>query len=102
MNNEPQTGATTHADLPPAAPPCSIAPLMERVAAAIMDGRAGEDRQLVEAMLALAPDHAPALHLAGIAHARTGDFSGAIELLEKALRLQPETGPWLRDLATAQ
>ena len=55
----------------------------------IQTGRADEAAQVVEAMLAFAPAHAPLWREAGLLHAHLGNLQAAVDALERYLAQEP-------------
>ena len=64
-------------------------------------GRAADAARCYHSLLARQPDPADALHLFGVLHFRNGYFARAVELIGRAVSLQPETAAYHANLAEA-
>jgi tetratricopeptide (TPR) repeat protein len=73
-----------------------------REATASLDrGRNAEGEQVMRAVLALAPDHAGATHLLGVALMRQEKVADALPWLRKAAAMRPDDADTLRNLGDA-
>jgi tetratricopeptide (TPR) repeat protein len=75
---------------------------MEAAARAIRDGASALAQELLDAVLAQAPDHPEALRLLGILHTRVRRYDAAREALARALEQWPEDPLALTDLGNAE
>ena len=73
---------------------------LARAQAATQAKRFGEAAGICNDVLAMAPDHAPALALQGKIAAHTNDPERGIALLERAVTLQPGVASWYANLGT--
>ncbi len=64
-------------------------------------GHSADAARCYHSLLAEQPDHADALHLFGVLHYENGYFARAIELIGRAVALQPETALYHANLAEA-
>jgi predicted O-linked N-acetylglucosamine transferase (SPINDLY family) len=64
-------------------------------------GRLGEAEQIYQQILAAAPSCAEALHLLGIVRLQHRDFPGAIEQIERAIRIDPGQAVFFSNLGEA-
>ena len=65
-------------------------------------GRSADAARCYHTLLARQPDHADALHLFGVLHYQNGYSVRAVELIGRAVALQPETAAYHANLAEAQ
>ena len=64
-------------------------------------GRSADAARCYHTLLARQPDHADALHLFGVLHHQNGYFPRAVELIGRAVALQPESAAYHANLAEA-
>jgi Tfp pilus assembly protein PilF len=90
------------ATAPPAARPGgeTVEQALTRAQAAAQAKRYGEASGICNDVLAVAPDHPPALALLGIISALQGDPDRGIGLLERATTLRPGNASWYAHLAS--
>ncbi len=65
------------------------------------EGRSADAARCYHSLLAHQPDHADALHLFGVLHYENGYFARAVELIGRAVALQPDTARYHANLAEA-
>lgn len=75
--------------------------LLRRAIEAHRNGRTREAETLYELILAANPDGSDACHLLGVLKLQNGDAASAVELIERATRLQPRNWVFLANLAQA-
>lgn len=75
-----------------------LATALEQLAKLEQSGKLLEADDLANRMLAAMPDHPHILHLSGIVAYRNGRHTQAIELMEKAQKLAPETPLYPRNM----
>jgi predicted O-linked N-acetylglucosamine transferase (SPINDLY family) len=76
--------------------------LVERARESLLLRDPAEAVRLIEQVLETDPEHAEALHVAGLAAGLQGRFEDAIDLLLRALQNRPEQHSWLKDLGMLQ
>jgi tetratricopeptide (TPR) repeat protein len=69
----------------------NLLPLLQRAVAAQRAGNIADAELLCKAILLAQPDHGPALHLLGVIAHRQGRNKAALENIERALALGPES-----------
>lgn len=81
-------------------PDMDISSLLRQAVDLHTNGQLEQARRAYEHILSLGPDNAQALHLLGVLHAQAGDVSTAATLQGRAVALEPDTLPFVRDLCT--
>ena len=74
----------------------SVSEKLAKASAARREGRLTDSRRLLEEIVAVAPDHGPALNLLGLVAASQGDAAGGLRFLQRAAAADPKAPPvWL-------
>jgi predicted O-linked N-acetylglucosamine transferase (SPINDLY family) len=82
-------------------PELTLAQALETAVAHHQAGRLAEAERIYRQILDLVPDHADALHLLGLVAVQVGHTAAAIDLIGRALAVEPEAGVYHSSLGEA-